>query len=182
MHDQLITELTAKHAQLSPAVHRVIAGTRQLGLHKVAAFSSNAAEYNLQNVIYELGTKLAYDHLKRQKIASGLRSLNDLEQDNVIKLANVGLFQRGVKKTLENQHGALHGVLNLTPKRPLPPPIPGGTQITEATRGVSKLPSMPPPSAVATERVPMGRLPLKPAPAAAPSGQGQMFPGFAPSR
>lgn len=93
MHDLLLNQLTTKRAQLNPHVLDIVLRTRQLGLHKVAAHTNNCAEYGLAEVIRDLGTKLAYAHLKQQKIASGLGSLRELQLANIIKLSNQQTLQ-----------------------------------------------------------------------------------------
>lgn len=143
MHDLLLNTLTAKTAQLSPSVLDIVNRTRTLGLHKVAAHTHNCVEYGLQDVIRELGTKLAYAHLKHQKIASGLESLRELHQDQTVKLS---LFR--------HSGTAVSSLLTAAKQAPLP--LKGN--LSAARSGIGSLPP-PPPGVQAAERLPMGRLP-----------------------
>lgn len=103
MYDQLTTTLYSKTAQLSPAVLDIINRTRVVGLHKVAAHITNRDEFTLRDAIQELGTKLAYEHLKNQKIASGLGSLRELHNADIVKLSSLGrMIGKGTTETWQN--------------------------------------------------------------------------------
>lgn len=85
--DDIINKL-ASHP-LSPAMQDVMQRVRQVGLHKIAAAQYGYDDFTLAHAVLELGTKLAYQHLKQQKIATGMRALQSLEADNTVKLSNV---------------------------------------------------------------------------------------------
>jgi hypothetical protein len=158
MHDLLLNTLVTKQAQFSPSVLDIVARTRALGLHKVAAHTHNCAEYGLPEVIKELGTKLAYAHLKQQKIASGLTSLRDLHADNTIKLADIG---RWINKGTQLQNLLQTGRRKVAPGSLIHP-----GQTIGGSSSIGKLPSMPP--GAPAQALPMQRMPTAPPPTAAP--------------
>jgi len=84
--ENIITKLGSQ-TSLSPAMLNVVQGVRQVGLHKIAAQMRGQDAFGLEHAVFELGTKLAYNYLKQQKIASGIRSLKTLEAQGDIKLA-----------------------------------------------------------------------------------------------
>ena len=154
MYDQITTTLYSKTAQLNPAILDIINRTRVVGLHKVAAHISNRPEFTLRDAVQELGTKLAYEHLKNQKIASGLGSLRELQGAGIVKLSNsVGqMVGHGANETWKN-------LLNLAKRKPAP----GATVMPRTLSGGGTMGPVPTSVAPAVaERVPMGRLPTAP--------------------
>jgi hypothetical protein len=153
MYDQLTTTLYSKTAQLNPAVLDIINRTRVVGLHKVAAHITNRDEFTLRDAIQELGTKLAYEHLKNQKIASGLGSLRELHNADIVKLSNLGrMFGKGTAETWQN----------LMP-RAMRKPAPGASVMPPHLSGGGTVGPLPKNTApTVAERVPMGRLPTAP--------------------
>ena len=95
--------------ELSPAMQDVMQRVRQTGLHKVAAQLRGVPEFTLHTGMQELAFKLAYTHLRNQKIASGIRSLTDLEAAGVIKSANI--VTEGLSKGLSKGKGAIKSLL-----------------------------------------------------------------------
>jgi hypothetical protein len=86
MINDIAEKLAANYTQLSPSVIDLVSRTRSVGLHKIAAHFRGQNDFGLEDAIKELSVKLAYEYLKRQKIASGLSSLRDLHVDNTVKL------------------------------------------------------------------------------------------------
>jgi len=113
MYDQITTTLYRKTAQLNPAILDIVNRTRVVGLHKVAAHITERDEFTLRDAVQELGTKLAYDYLKNQKIASGLGSLRELHNADIVKFAMFRHVPGGVENLLRKRR-----VLPGTPKMP----------------------------------------------------------------
>ena len=154
MYDQITTTLYSKTAQLNPAILDIINRTRVVGLHKVAAHISNRTEFTLRDAVQELGTKLAYEHLKNQKIASGLGSLRELQGAGIVKLStSIGRMH----------NGAWQDMLTAAKRRT---PAPGASVMPSHLSGGGKVGPLPVNAAHAApagaERVPMGRLPTAP--------------------
>jgi len=155
MYDQLTTTLYNKTAQLNPAVLDIINRTRVVGLHKVAAHITNRDEFTLRDAIQELGTKLAYEHLKNQKIASGLGSLRELQGAGIVKLStSIGMM---------SGHGATETWKDLLTRASMRKPVPGAAVMPSHLSGGGTVGPLPGGAASAVaERVPMGRLPTAP--------------------
>lgn len=85
MSDLIMEKLGSQ--SLSPAMQTVMLRAKSAGLHKIAANMRGVDNFTFRDAVLELSTKLAYDHLKRQKIASGMRALRALEASGDIKLA-----------------------------------------------------------------------------------------------
>lgn len=100
MIPNLTDKLAANYDRLPASVIDIVSRTRTVGLHKVAAQLRNKKDFGLEDVVRELGTKLAYGYLKQQKIASGLASLRDLHADNTVKLSGLLRLGPGIAKEL----------------------------------------------------------------------------------
>lgn len=138
---------------LSPAMQDVVLRAKSAGLHKIAATMRGQEEFTFRNAILELSTKLAYDHLKQQKIASGMCSLRALEASGAIKLSSMARMpQPG-----QNAMTIMEQIAKKSKGAPAPMPATlGGGQgiagaLTPAQRAVT----------TTGERFPMGRLPVQ---------------------
>jgi len=98
MSDYIMEKLG--QAELSPALQHVVNKVKSAGLHKDAANMRGMEEFTLRDAVLELSTKLAYNYLKSQKIASGMRALQALEASGDVKLAAgfAEMAARGAKK------------------------------------------------------------------------------------
>jgi hypothetical protein len=101
--NNLVNKIASQRDALSPAIQDLVARVGQVGLHKIAAQMRGKESLELRDVITELATKLAYQHLKQQKVAAGLASLKNLEASGSVKLSQ--MFQLGKQ-----------GVTSLVPK------------------------------------------------------------------
>jgi hypothetical protein len=96
-----ITEKLATQPGLSPHILDIVGRVRTVGLHKIAAQLRNKETFGLDDALKELGTKLSYDYLKQQKIASGLRSLSALHADGTVKIGQMfRLTGGGIQKLM----------------------------------------------------------------------------------
>lgn len=100
MINGLTDKLAANYDKLPAAVLDIVNRTRTVGLHKIAAQLRNKKDFGLEDVVKELGTKLAYEYLKQQKIASGLKSLRDLHTDGTVKLSGLLRLGPGAKELI----------------------------------------------------------------------------------
>lgn len=87
MSDLILEKLST--AQLSPAMQDVMLRAKSAGLHKIAAKMRGQEAFTYRDAVLELTTKLAYDYLKQQKIASGMQALKALEASKAIKLSSI---------------------------------------------------------------------------------------------
>lgn len=100
MINDITEKLAANYNQLSPSVLSVVSRARTVGLHKIAAQLRNKKDFGLEDAVRELSTKLAYEYLKQQKIASGLSSLRDLHTDDTVKLSGLLRIGGGVAEDI----------------------------------------------------------------------------------
>lgn len=91
-HDQILHNA-------SPAFHDVMQRTREVGLHKVAARLHAVPQFTFKTAAQVLGTQLIQSHLRFNKVATGIRALQALDQAGDItiqKVARAGALSKAM--------------------------------------------------------------------------------------
>lgn len=97
-YDAIMYKLSSTALNLNPHMQDVIQRVRETGLHKAAAPLYGMHEVTLKTAVDYLGTALIQQHLKHQKIASGIDSYAVLTGEKTAGLKDIWGALRGASK------------------------------------------------------------------------------------
>lgn len=99
----------------SAPLRDVVQRVREVGLHKVAADLHGVPEFNIKTAVAVLGQRLLLNQARYEKIASGIRALNALDEGGDVKLAEFKPL-----KELKVETPDIPKAPGMDPNKPLP--------------------------------------------------------------